>query len=98
MCIRDRNEVVNNKHIHQPDLILNEVRNMVTASFKKQGESTQKDGMDIALVRLLETNGKTTLQFAGANNPLWIVRKGDPSAPSENIISVSYTHLAKAHH
>ena len=66
---------------------------MVTASFKKQGESTQKDGMDIALVRLLDTNGKTTLQFAGANNPLWIVRKGEPSTPSDNIISTSTHHL-----
>ncbi len=93
ICSNALNEVVNNKHIHQPDLILNEVRNMVTASFKKQGESSQKDGMDIALVRLLETNGKTTLQFAGANNPLWIVRKGEPSNPSENIISTSTHHL-----
>jgi len=92
ICSNALNEVVNNKHIHQPDLILNEVRNMVTASFKKQGESTQKDGMDIALVRLIETNGKTTLQFAGANNPLWIVRKGEPTTPSENIISTS-THF-----
>lgn len=93
ICSNALNEVVNNKHIHQPDLILNEVRNMVTASFKKQGESTQKDGMDIALVRLIETNGKTALQFAGANNPLWIVRKGEPSNPSENIISTSTHHL-----
>jgi serine phosphatase RsbU (regulator of sigma subunit) len=66
---------------------------MVTASFKKQGESSQKDGMDIALVRLLEINGKTTLQFAGANNPLWIVRKGVPSNPSETIISTTTHHL-----
>lgn len=93
ICSNALNEVVNNKQIHQPDLILNEVRNMVTASFKKQGESTQKDGMDIALVRLLDTNGKTTLQFAGANNPLWIVRKGEPSTPSNNIISTSTHHL-----
>ncbi len=93
ICSNALNEVVNNKHIHQPDLILNEVRNMVTASFKKQGESTQKDGMDIALVRLLDTNGKTTLQFAGANNPLWIVRKGEPSTPSDNIISTNTHHL-----
>jgi serine phosphatase RsbU (regulator of sigma subunit) len=93
ICSNALNEVVNNKQIHQPDLILNEVRNMVTASFKKQGESTQKDGMDIALVRLLETNGKTTLQFAGANNPLWIVRKGEPTIPSENTICTSTHHL-----
>ncbi len=93
ICGNALNEVINNKHIHQPDLILNEVRNIVTNSFKKQGESTQKDGMDIALVRLIDSNGKITLQFAGANNPLWIVRKGEPSNPSENIISTGTHHL-----
>ena len=93
ICNNALNEVVNNKHIHQPDLILNEVRNMVTASFKKQGESTQKDGMDIALVRLIETNGKTTLQFAGANNPLWIIRKGQPISTSENVIATGTHYL-----
>jgi serine phosphatase RsbU (regulator of sigma subunit) len=93
ICNNALNEVVNNKHIHQPDLILNEVRNMVTASFKKQGESSQKDGMDIALVRLIETDGKTILQFAGANNPLWIIRKGQPSSSSENIVATSTHYL-----
>jgi serine phosphatase RsbU (regulator of sigma subunit) len=93
ICNNALNEVVNNKHIHQPDLILNEVRNMVTASFKKQGESSQKDGMDIALVRLIDTDGKTILQFAGANNPLWIIRKGQPSSSSENIVATSTHYL-----
>jgi serine phosphatase RsbU (regulator of sigma subunit) len=75
ICCNALNEVVNKKNIHQPDLILNEVRNIVTAAFKKQGIVTQKDGMDISLVRLI-TNGKETkLQYAGANNPLWIFRK-----------------------
>ncbi|MBI3518132.1 MAG: tetratricopeptide repeat protein [Bacteroidetes bacterium] len=93
ICSNALNEVVGNKYIHQPDLILNEVRNLVTASFKKQGEATQKDGMDISLVRLIDMDGKTTLQYAGANNPLWIVRKGQPSTPSENIIATSTHYL-----
>jgi tetratricopeptide (TPR) repeat protein len=93
ICSNALNEVIDKKHIHQPDLILNEVRNIVTDSFKKQGETTQKDGMDIALVRLIESNGKTTLQFAGANNPLWIVKKGQSANPIENTISTSTHHL-----
>ncbi len=84
ICCNALNEVVTKKHIHQPDLILNEVRNIVTKAFKQQGESTQKDGMDISLVRLIQTGNKTTLQYAGANNPLWIIRKGKLEPESDN--------------
>jgi serine phosphatase RsbU (regulator of sigma subunit) len=87
ICCNALNEVVTKKNIHQPDLILNEVRNIVTKAFKQQGESTQKDGMDISLVRLIQAGNKTTLQYAGANNPLWIIRKGKLDTVSDN----SYT-------
>jgi serine phosphatase RsbU (regulator of sigma subunit) len=93
ICCNALNETVNNKYIHQPDLILNEVRNIVTTAFKKQDEITQKDGMDISLVRLLQTTDKTTMQFAGANNPLWIIRKGKPSSLSENTYATSTHYL-----
>ncbi len=84
ICCNALNEVVNNKKIHQPNLILNEVRTIVIDAFKKQGVVTQKDGMDISLVRLIKENNTLKLQFAGANNPLWIIRKGKPSSVVEN--------------
>ena len=85
ICCNALNEAVGKKEIHQPNLILNEVRNSVTTAFKKQGVITQKDGMDISLVRLIYKEGKTTLQFAGANNPLWIIRKGKPNLENETV-------------
>jgi len=93
ICCNALNEVVNNKNIYQPDLILNEVRNMVTSAFKQQGDVTQKDGMDISLVRLIFSDDKMKLQYAGANNPLWIVRKGKPVNMADNITLTDAYHL-----
>jgi len=74
ICCNALNEVVKKKNVLQPDLILNEVRDVVTSAFKKEGNVTQKDGMDIALVRLIPNKTGVTLQFAGANNPLWVIK------------------------
>ncbi|MBL0328890.1 MAG: SpoIIE family protein phosphatase [Bacteroidetes bacterium] len=65
------NEIVNKRGITNPGLILSELRHLVISTLKQssnQGEN--KDGMDIALVAFdTQTN---SLEFAGANNPLWI--------------------------
>ena len=68
------NEVVNEKNILQPDLILNELREKIIKSLRQKGEVMEnKDGMDISLCAL---KGNTLL-FSGANNPIWIVRKSE---------------------
>lgn len=56
----------------EPNEILNKARELVVQEFEKSEEEV-KDGMDIALCSL---KGKT-LHYAGANNPLWIVRNGE---------------------
>lgn len=56
--------------------ILNKVRELVIDTFRKS-ENQVKDGMDVALCRY---NSMTReLQFSGANNPLWIIRKRQAS-------------------
>ena len=70
------NEIVLNKGITQPDEIMNTLRENVIHSLKqKQDDSSVKDGMDMCIC-LLDLE-KRTLQFAGANNPLWIISKGE---------------------
>ncbi len=54
-----------------PGEILTKTREIVIQEFEKSEEEV-KDGMDIALCSL-EGN---KLQYAGAHNPLWIIRKG----------------------
>ena len=71
------NEIVNRSDIHQPNQILNELRDEVMQSLKQKGEEGEtKDGMDMALVSIDKKNKK--LYFSGAYNPLYFVRKLTP--------------------
>ena len=53
-------------------MILDKTRDIVVTEFEKSKDDV-KDGMDIALCSL---NGNK-LEYAGAHNPLWIVRDGE---------------------
>jgi len=67
------NEIINKDKITEPDQILNRLRNMIIAALQQQGIAGEsKDGMDIAMVAVDEQH--QTLQFAGAYNPLVLVR------------------------
>ncbi|TAL58997.1 MAG: hypothetical protein EPN85_10245, partial [Bacteroidetes bacterium] len=74
------NESVNEKKILQPNEILNEARKGIITALKQTGASgEQKDGMDVGLIAL-EINGDTCrLQFAGANNSIYVIRKSSIS-------------------
>lgn len=71
ICNNGLNRSVREHGLTVPGEILNKTREIVIQEFEKSEEDV-KDGMDIALCSL-EGN---TLQYAGANNPLWIIRKG----------------------
>ena len=66
------NEIVNEKCISSPEEILYNLREGIIRSLKQTAHGESKDGMDIALCTLTGN----ILEYAGANNPLWIVRKG----------------------
>lgn len=72
------NEIVNNRKITTANHILNELKSYVVRALHQTGkEDSSKDGMDMALCVL---NKKTLhLQYAGANNPLYIVSPIDES-------------------
>ncbi len=64
-------EIVMKEYITQPALVLKKMRKEIVRSLKQEHGATQRDGMDIALCTIdLST---LELQFAGANNPLYIV-------------------------
>jgi CheY-like chemotaxis protein len=76
------NEIVNkitfNKHIRSfhANEILNQLRENVIDSLHQTGKATEtKDGMDMALCVIDFENRH--LQFAGAHNPLYIIRNGE---------------------
>lgn len=66
------NEIVIENNIIQPSEILNLLRDKITKALEhKRDQAQQKDGMDIALC--VWDKKKNTLEYSGANNPLWII-------------------------
>ncbi len=60
-------DIVVEKKINEPEKILNELH-VGVRRILKQGESDNRDGMDIALISIDKINN--TVRFAGAKNPL----------------------------
>ncbi|MEO9533384.1 MAG: SpoIIE family protein phosphatase [Crocinitomicaceae bacterium] len=71
VCHEALNKVVKEKGIHNPALILDDVRAIVSETFA-QNTANLNDGMDVAICKIEEDK----LTFAGAQNPVWIVREG----------------------
>lgn len=68
------NEIVRKVEVQKASHVLDHLREHVIDALKQKGiEGEQKDGMDMSLCVLKD--GSNTIQFAGANNPLWIIRK-----------------------
>jgi ligand-binding sensor domain-containing protein/serine phosphatase RsbU (regulator of sigma subunit) len=68
------NKIVNETGIVKPGEILDSLRRNIITALKQEGTmDTTRDGMDIALCSFNITKRK--LWFAGANNPLLLIRK-----------------------
>jgi serine phosphatase RsbU (regulator of sigma subunit) len=72
VCANALHRVVNEFGITEPSEILDKTRELVIATFTRNGDNV-KDGMDIALLAIK----KDKVIFSGANNPLWVVRKSE---------------------
>ena len=85
VCNNGLNRSIREFDIDTPGLILDKVRELVVEELSASNKEV-KDGMDIALCSLKMRNeneasthsqGSThTLKYAGAHNPLWIIRNG----------------------
>ena len=70
------NEIVIAKNIVMPNQILNNLRTQIISTLKQTvDEDNVKDGMDVAAC-MIDFN-TSTLYFAGANNPLYLIRDGE---------------------
>jgi serine phosphatase RsbU (regulator of sigma subunit) len=71
------NRAIHEYGLTEPAEILNKLNEIVKQTFSHTSDSI-KDGMDLALCRL--DKKKMELQYAGANNPLYIIRQSkDPT-------------------
>jgi len=70
------NEIVNVRGITDPAAILNAQREGLIASLNPEGSTeVSRDGMDCSLCSF--DFNKMKLSLSGANNPVWIIRKGE---------------------
>lgn len=72
ICSNALNDAVISQKINDTGQILNETRRLVKRSLKSTSYNGQKDGMDIALIKLDTETGD--LWYSGAYNPLWIIK------------------------
>jgi len=70
------NEIAHEAEVTEPAQILNMLRDKIILALKQRsGEQESKDGMDMMLCCIDRKNKK--LSFSGANNPLYVIRKGE---------------------
>jgi serine phosphatase RsbU (regulator of sigma subunit) len=74
VCSNALNRTVKEFEITDPGKILDKTRELVVETFERS-ETEVKDGMDISLCLL--NKKRNEIEWAGANNPLWIVRNSE---------------------
>lgn len=81
------NEIITINGLISPSKILDKLREHVIAGLSQNSESGNKDGMDISLIRV----NKNTMQaeWAGANNPLWIVKNANNSLETNSLMKIT---------
>ena len=87
VCHNALNRAVREFGLTQPAAILDKTAEIVIENFSKSEEDI-KDGMDISLVSLKLDSSKSKvvqIEWAGANNPLWIVRGSPPPSFKEGV-------------
>lgn len=85
------NDIINKEYITHPGVILRRLRKEVINALQQKGVmGEQRDGMDIALCSI---DYKTLeLQFSGAHNPLYIIRKNTNTPINDAVVLAGETH------
>lgn len=85
------NDIIGQKSTTSPDIILNELRNSIIRSLKQSSEGESQDGMDIAILTINKNENK--LDFAGAMNPLFVIRDSRFDNISDSFMEEENTRL-----
>jgi serine phosphatase RsbU (regulator of sigma subunit) len=88
------NEIIHEKKITEPAIILSELDKKVMSTLRKQGAKRQLyDGMDMSILTYDEES--KTLHFAGATNPLYMVRNDEIRVINASKYSIGYSSYYK---
>lgn len=81
------NQAISSQKLTRPSLILDEVNKGLWEKVKqKQEAASTTDGMDISLCSI--DRQSLTMEYAGAFNPLWIVRNGEMTEVKADKIAI----------
>lgn len=92
LCSSALTKVVLEEKLRNTHEILDKVKKIITENFTKHTEKQVRDGMDIALCRLSQSN-PTQIQFSGARRPLWLLRDQEIIEFSGDKIPISQFEL-----
>jgi serine phosphatase RsbU (regulator of sigma subunit) len=87
------NESVKNKKILLPSKILDATKKGIIESLGQSEKSSSKDGMDASICRLNYDN--LQMDFAGANNPIYIIRESGEGLSVLSDTSIEMRQIAK---
>lgn len=88
------NEIVNKHPDADPDELLNELRDQVIVTLHQEKDpGTARDGMDMVVCKISKDRQK--LLFAGANNPLYLIRDSELTEYKTDKLPVSIHDVMK---
>lgn len=76
VCSNALDNAVKKYNLTDPGLILDKTKELVLETFSKTGQNV-KDGMDISLCSIQHVGNSVDVKWAGANNSLWYIHKGE---------------------
>ncbi len=91
------NQIVHDKEIHLPNKILDLLHTGVEDMLnQRQEDSTNRDGMDAAICVI--NHQKNEIQFAGANNPMYVLSQKPLFFTTEDTLNYTKTEQADEWH
>jgi serine phosphatase RsbU (regulator of sigma subunit) len=82
--IEQLNKIIQERNIYQPSFILDALHTGVRKALK-QDINESRDGMDVILCKITPDDNEIFIEYAGANRPLWILKKNNSSYNFEEI-------------
>ncbi len=69
------NEIINIEKRYRPNKILEKLRSIIINTFNQNGDTEISDGLDASIILVDPENN--TMEYAGANLPVYLVRNGE---------------------
>lgn len=89
-------KIVNEYHIYKPAELLDKLSTEIVKVLRQDSDNSIKDGMDIAVCSIDYKNMK--LEFAGAYNPLFLVRNGELTEFDGDRIPIGKSYTGEIEH